>query len=126
MFRTSVAAAFILLAAPVPVLAGGGLQVQPVSPTTFDVLYSNNANIHDFWCAAGSYAARKLGARSTTRVYRISEPPRRAGQGIRFSLDPAGAASRTELNIIGEDDGSLSVGSAKNQCEVARQMRQQR
>jgi hypothetical protein len=126
MFRTSVAAAFILLAAPVPVFAGGGLQVQPVSGTTFDVLYSNNANIHDFWCAAGSYAARKLGARSTTRVYRISEPPRRAGQGIRFSLDPAGAASRTELNVIGEDDGSLSVGSAKNQCEVARQMREER
>ena len=66
----------------------GGLPVQPVSGTTFDVLYSSDANIHDFWCAAGNYAARKLGARSATRVYRISEPPRRAGQGIRFSLDP--------------------------------------
>ena len=45
---------------------------------------------------------------------------------FRFSLDPAGKASRTGLNSVGADDGSLSVASAKNQCEVARQMKQRR
>jgi hypothetical protein len=58
--------------------------------------------------------------------YRLSEPPRRAGQGIRFSLDPTGRASGTGLNTVGNDDGSLSVGAAGNQCEVARQMRLRR
>jgi hypothetical protein len=119
--------ALLLLALPVPALAGGSrLPVQPVNANTFDVLYSGDANIHDFWCAAGNYAARKLGARSATRIYRISEPPRRAGQGIRFSLDPAGHASSTELGRVGNDDGSLSVASAKNQCELARQLREPR
>jgi hypothetical protein len=126
MSRLPIAAAVaMLLAIPVPG-AASGLPVQAVNATTFDVLYRGEAMEQDFWCAAGNYAARKLGAKSATRIYRISEPPRRAGQGIRFSLDPAGKASRTGLNSVGADDGSLSVASAKNQCEVARQMKQRR
>jgi hypothetical protein len=126
MSRTRIAAALVMLiTAPLPALASG-LPVQAVNATTFDVLYRGEASDQDFWCAAGNYAARKLGAKSATRIYRISEPPRRAGQDIRFSLDPAGKASRTGLNSVGADDGSLSVASAKNQCEVARQMKQRR
>ena len=97
-----------------------------MNATTFDVLYRGEASDHDFWCAAGNYAARKLGAKSATRIYRISEPPRRAGQDIRFSLDPGGQGIADRAQLIGADDGSLSVASAKNQCEVARQMREQR
>jgi hypothetical protein len=126
MSRLPIAAAVALLLA-IPVQgAASGLPVRAVDATTFDVLYRGEASDHDFWCAAGNYAARKLGAKSATRVYRISEPPRRAGQGIRFSLDPAAKASRTGLNTIGSDDGSLSVASAINECEVARQMKQRR
>jgi hypothetical protein len=120
------AAAALLLAVPIPAFAARTLPVQPVNATTFEVLPRGDAFEQDFWCAAGDYAARKLGARSTVKIYRISEPPRRAGQGVRFSLDPTGKASRTGLNIVGNDDASLSVGSAMNQCEVARMMRQRR
>ena len=124
MSRIPVAAALaLLLAVPVPAVAANRLPVEPVNATTFEVLPRGETYEQDFWCAAADYAARKLGARSATRIYRISEPPRRAGQGIRFSLEPTGKASRTGLNSIGNDDASLSVGSAQNQCEVARQMR---
>jgi hypothetical protein len=127
MSRISLAAAAaLLLAAPVPAIAGNRLPVERVNETTFDVLARGTVFEQDFWCTAGDYAARKLGGRSATRIYRISEPPRRAGQGIRFSLDPTGKASRSGLNKVGSDDASLSVGAAGNQCEVARLMRQQR
>jgi hypothetical protein len=116
----------VLSFVPLPALAAGKLSVQRVNETTFDVLYRGNTFEQDYWCTAGDYAARKLGARSATRIYRLSEPPRRAGQGIRFSLDPTGRASGTGLNTVGNDDGSLSVGAAGNQCEVARQMRLRR
>ena len=120
------AAAAVLLAIAAPAMAAGRLPVERVNETTFEVLNRGGSFEQDFWCAAGDYAARKLGARSSTRIYRMSEPPRRSGQGVRFSLDPAGKASRTGLNVVGNDDGSLSVASAKNQCEVARQMRERR
>jgi hypothetical protein len=123
---TLAAVAALLLAAPVPASAANRLRVEPVNATTFDVLPRGETFEQDFWCNAADYATRKLGAKSATRIYRISEPPRRAGQGVRFSLDPAGKASRTGLNSVGNDDASLSVGSATNQCEVARLMRQRR
>jgi hypothetical protein len=127
MHRSIMAAiAGLILAAPVPADAADRLPVQPVDATTFDVLPRGDVFEQDFWCAAGHYAARKLGAKSTTRIYRLSEPPRRAGQAVRFSVDPAGHASATGLNTIGGGDGSLSAASARNQCEVARQMRQTR
>ncbi len=121
----SLTAAILIATAP-PALAASRLPVERVNETTFDVLYRGESFEEDFWCAAGEYAARKLEARSTTRIYRISPPPRRSGQGIRFSLDPAGSASSTGLNTVGGSGGSLSVASAKNQCEVARQLRERR
>ena len=127
MYRIPVAAALALsLAVPAPAFAVRRLQVQPVNQTTFDVLPGGSSFEQDLWCTAGEHAARSLGAKSATRVYRISEPPRRSGQSVRFSLDPTGKASRTGLNVFGNDDGSLSVSSARNQCEAARQMRNRR
>jgi hypothetical protein len=120
------AAAIMLFAVPVAPVAASRLPVSPVTQTTFDVLPRGSVFEQDLWCTAGDHAARSLGARSTTRIYRISEPPRRAGQAVRFSLDPSGKASRTGLNVLGDDDGSLSVSSAKNQCAAARMMRDRR
>jgi hypothetical protein len=100
------------------------MRVEATGPVTFAV-YARGGNfgVSDFWCAAGEYAARRLRASSTTRIWRLSEPPRRSGQPILFSLDPTGAASRTGLALIGQDNGSLTVGSARNKCEAMRLMR---
>jgi hypothetical protein len=77
----------------------------------------------EFWCAAGEYAFRRLGAANSARIWRLSEPPRRGGKPIVFSLDPTGRASGTGLVTFGQDDGSLSVSSARQQCEAARYLR---
>ena len=99
------------------------MRVDATGPVTFMVRSGGgNLSAADFWCAAGEYANRRLGASHSTRIYRLSEPPRRSGQPIVFSLDPTGRASRTGLAVLGEDDGSLSVASARNQCAVRRML----
>jgi hypothetical protein len=124
-------AAAMLLAAPaLAFVAPNRLPVQPAGsdPNTFTVGYRGNANGDiDFWCAAGAYANSQLNAASTARIYRISPPPRRAGQGITFSMNPAGAASSTGLATVGgRSDGSMTVASARQQCQVSRQLNQSR
>lgn len=123
-------AAAMLLAAPAHAfVAPNRLPVQPTGsdPATFTVGYRGNANGDiDFWCAAGAYANSRLNAASTARIYRISPPPRRAGQGVTFSMNPAGAAGSTGLATIGGSDGSMTVASARQQCQVSRQMNQAR
>ena len=81
-----------------------------------DAETGGNYGASDFWCAAGWYAWRVLHVANNVRIYRLSEPPRRGGQPIVFSLDPTGKASRTGLAVIGPDDGSLSVASARALC----------
>ncbi len=71
--------------------------------------------------AEASVAAKR--AANNARIYRLSEPPRRSGQPVVYSLDPTGKASWTGLAAIGGDDGSLSVASARNQCAAARILR---
>jgi hypothetical protein len=127
----SLLAAALLLAAPAHAfVAPNRLPVQPTGsdPTTFTVSYRGTANGDiDFWCAAGAYANSQLRASSTARIYRISPPPRRAGQGITFSMNPAGAAGSTGLATIGgSSDGSMTVAAARQQCQVSRQLSQTR
>ena len=131
----SLAAPFLalamLLAAPAQAfVAPNRLPVQPTGsdPTTFTVGYRGTANGDiDFWCAAGANANSRLSAASTARIYRISPPPRRAGQGITFSMSPAGAAGSTGLATIGgSGDGSMTVAAARQQCQVSRQLSQTR
>jgi hypothetical protein len=110
-------------------VAPNRLPVQPAGsdPATFTVGYRGNANGDiDFWCAAGAYANSRLNAAATARIYRISPPPRRAGQGITFSMSPAGAAGSTGLATIGGSDGSMTVAAARQQCQISRQMNQAR
>lgn len=97
------------------------MRVEAAGPVTFSVAArGGNFGAGDFWCAAGEYAHRRLRASEGARIWRLSEPPRRSGQPIVFSLDPTGRASRTGLAVLGPDDGSLSVASARSQCEVSR------
>lgn len=72
------------------------------------------------WCAAGDFVIRGLGLSATTPVYRISPPPRRAGEAVEFSLSPEGAADRTGLLQLAPSGGKLSAGHAQSLCRVGR------
>jgi hypothetical protein len=82
----------------------------------FEVLASPGMGPSRAWCAAGDYVVVILGLPSSTPMWRISEPPRKAGEGIVFALSPDGAASETGLIQIGENDASLTAGAARALC----------
>ncbi len=112
------------LALPAPAsaafLSQNGLLVVPQGALVFDVPYRGKPSPQAFWCAAGDYARRELRAPNGTRIYRVSPPPRRSGEGIRFSLRPSDSNGRTGLVQIG-GSGGLSVGHANALCAVLRQ-----
>jgi hypothetical protein len=124
MIRLILIAAALAAASPANAFTTSNqMRVEAVGPVTFSVKAAGGQNgAIDFWCAAGEYAWRRLNASNNARIFRLSEPPRRGGQPIVFSLDPTGKASRTGLAVIGRDDGSLSVASARNQCAAARSL----
>lgn len=72
------------------------------------------------WCAGGDFVIRALGQPASTPLYRITPPPRRAGEAVIFSLSPEGAADRTGLLQIGAPDASLSAAHAQALCRVGR------
>lgn len=68
------------------------------------------------WCAAGEYAMRRMNVSTTTLIWRLSEPPRKAGEGVMFSLSSEGAASRSGLLQLGHDTAGMSAGAARALC----------
>jgi len=128
MIRLILIAAALAAASPASAFTTSNqMRVEAVGPVTFSVrARGGNLGASDFWCGAGEYAWRRLNASSSARIYRLSEPPRRGGQPIVFSLDPTGRASSTGLGVVGRDDGSLSVAAARNQCEVSRLLQMNR
>ncbi|WP_347310649.1 hypothetical protein [Defluviimonas sp. SAOS-178_SWC] len=100
--------------------AQNGLIVRPEGPDAFTVPWRGKSGPADFWCAAGDYAIRKLHLSPTTLIYRASEPPRRSGEGIRFTLRGEEAASSTGLAILGAKGAGLTVGHAQAFCEMVR------
>lgn len=89
------------------------LRVTRESETDFTVQYKSTARLTDYWCSAGRYVTRELGLSDRTRVYRLSPPPRKIGQGISFTLDAERSAGTTGLTTFGgPQDGSMSAGSA--------------
>jgi len=99
-------------------IATNGLLVQPEGNGTFNVPFRGLSGNTDFWCAAGDYVNNFLGMSGGTRIFRLSEPPRRSGEGIRFSLNPEGAATKTGLSIFSSDGppGSVSAAMALALC----------
>ena len=90
-----------LTAAPASAfLSRNNLLVVPEGGNTFNIPYRGRSGDNEFWCAAGDYVQNFLGLPGSTRIWRLSEPPRRRGEGIRFSLSPEGAASRTGLALF--------------------------
>ena len=103
-------------AASADFLAENRLVVVPGPGGTFSVPFRGESGASAFWCAAGDYVIRELNLPRGTRIYRTSEPPRRSGEGIAFSLSPAGAASSTGLATFGTRS-SLSASHARFLCD---------
>jgi len=103
----------IALSAPAwSYVASNGLVVRADGEGTFIVPFMGLSGDADFWCAAGDYVNNFLGMPGGTRIFRLSEPPRPRGQGIRFSLSAEGASDRSGLAIFSSDGPPGSVSAA--------------
>lgn len=103
--------------------ARNGVRVNPVNADVFEVIARPNGRKSDFWCGAGSYASRQLGAPDNALVYTVGG----AGRGVtmnspdaaQFSLKPpdqvSGATGR-EGNWGPSVGQANSVGRARNSC----------
>ena len=96
------------------------LDISPGPGSDFTVEFDVRAKLTDYWCAAGNYVTNTMGLPDKTRVYRLSPPPRKQGQGIVFTLDPARSSGETGITTFGgPQDGSMSAGGAVAQfCYV--------
>jgi hypothetical protein len=99
-------------------VAANGLLVQADGEGTFNVPFRGLSGDTDFWCAAGDYVNNFLGMPGGTRIFRLSEPPRPRGQGIRCSLSAEGASEQSGLAIFSSDGpkGSVSASMAYALC----------
>lgn len=98
------------------------LPITQDSSTDFTVGYKARAGLNNYWCAAGRYVTETLELPDDTRIYRLSPPPRKAGQGITFTLDPAKSSGETGLSIFGglQDGGVSASGVQSSQCNLNR------
>lgn len=99
-------------------IARNALIVEPTGSDSFHIPYRGKSSVRAFWCAAGDYVIRELHLPADTEIYRTSRPPRRAGQGISFSLSPA-EATRPGLAILAGGPG-LTASFARALCEEPR------
>jgi hypothetical protein len=101
--------------------AVNGVWVFPESPDRFYIPWQGDGRTA-FFCAAGDYVKRRLRASGSTPIYRLSEPPRRSGEGLRFSLDPVGATMRTGVIVLQSvgPANSFSVNNGLVFCEQSR------
>ncbi len=109
----------LLPAAPASAfLAQNGLVVEPAGAGDFYVPYRGSVRLTDFWCAAGDYGVRVLHLPPGQLIYRASEPPRRSGEGIRFTLRPGAAASSSGLVQLGGHRAGLTARAAQAHCRI--------
>jgi hypothetical protein len=98
-FLLPAALAFGLIAAPASAfLSRNNLLVVPEGRDTFNIPFRGKSGDSEFWCAAGDYVQNFLRLPANTRIWRLSEPPRRRGEGIqnragRLRKWPAGQRS---------------------------------
>ena len=96
-------------------LAHNDLIVHPQNANAFSIPYRGKSGARDFWCAASDYVMRELKLRGSTRIYRTSPPPRRAGMGISFSLKSENA-SESGLGKLHGGKG-VSASHAASLCD---------
>ena len=102
-----------------------GARVYPVSDDVFEVTARPGNEINQFWCGAGDYASRVLGASNQDRVYVVGE----AGPGtvvdspnaMQFSLLPPGQAKGASGRVgtwgpdLGDDE---FISDARYKCMI--------
>lgn len=97
-------------------------EVNPVGDVAFEVIGRAGSAGPDYWCAAGDYALRVLGAASNQRIYLVRKrgAPETSdrSQAVQFSLRaPAGADTTPglflRLNRVGDN---LSAAVAQTYC----------
>lgn len=98
------------------------LPITQNGPVDFTVGYFAGASLSNYWCAAAKHVTNTMGLPGKTRVYRLSPPPPRAGQGISFTLDASRSAGDTGISTFGgAQDGGFSAGSARSEfCNARR------
>lgn len=96
--------------------------VNPLSPTSFEVIGRGGISSTDYWCAAGDYARRELGAPLDQRIYisraRGQAETENAKSAVQFSLEPPAGADlkpRFLLTVTRIGD-NLSTSGAWNYC----------
>jgi hypothetical protein len=99
--------------------------VRRIDNVRFEVLPRGGLSNTDAWCAAGDFVVRSLRLPRTTQIWRVSEPPRRSGQSIVFSLSSQGASATTGLIGIG-GGASVSANHGQNLCIGLRDVRRNR
>ena len=111
--------AAVLAAQPsVAFVAANGMSVEARKDGTLQVPFRGLTSETSFWCAVGDYVTTALRKPGKTRIFRLTEPPRRQGAGVVFSLDPKGAATSTGVSVYGGSGppGSLSAGMSYAFC----------
>lgn len=110
--------ALCLMATPAGAFtARNGLIVRPEGPDAFHIDWRGKGGATDFWCAAGEYAVRALHLPVTTTIWRASEPPRRSGEGVRFTLSADQAAGASGLALHWPKGAGVTAGHAQSFCE---------
>lgn len=97
-------------------IARNGLVVETRPDGSFEVPYRGLSGSSDFWCAAGDHVVRNLGLPPDTRIFRLSSPPRRGGQGVTFSLSAEGA-KKPGLFLFSGGRG-VSASHARALCDA--------
>lgn len=117
MRRLALLAALAAAAPAAAYTTSEGYRVEDRGAGRFEVLASAGQSATESWCAAGEHAARHLGLGPTERLWRVSAPPRRSGEGVIFSTSPEGASAKTGLALLGGDTDGVSVGFAEALCD---------
>ncbi len=114
--------AMILPSAALAFRAFNRMEVLPVSNGVYEVVSEVGAGPTNYWCGAGDYAQRVLGAGSTDRVYiwqGIGPSVNRPGKkSVQFSLTPPpGADTSTGYSVNVDRPGdNMNVSMAQNYC----------
>ena len=97
-------------------------EVYPLSNGAFEVVSEVGSGAQDFWCGAGDFAYRGLGAASAQRVYisraigpSVAKPGYKA---VQFSLvAPQGAGTDPALTLSVRDVGdNMRAAAAQQYC----------
>lgn len=112
--RLMILAALLLPLPAAAFTAKNGMRADQISPTEIAVYFHPRRDDSDYWCAAGDLLKRGLGHPGKTRLWRASPKPRKAGEGILFTLDPTKQAEGAGISEYGSGprDGSVSVAMA--------------